>query len=100
MDAEAQHQHPFVGQYCICRCYSAGVHSGTVVSVDGDTVILKDSRRLWFWRAKAGVALSGLAQHGMKEGKIDSLNPAIYLTGVIEIIPCAAGTEASINERG
>lgn len=90
-------QHPFVGQYCICRCYSAGVHAGIVESVDGDRVFLRDSRRLWSWQAKAGVALSGLAQHGLKSGKIDTRNPHIYLTGVIEIIPCAEGVRESID---
>ena len=28
--------HPFIGKYAICRCYSAGVHAGEVVSVNGD----------------------------------------------------------------
>lgn len=89
--------HPFVGKYAVCRCYSAGVHAGEVVSVDGDKVILKDSRRLWSWQAKQGVALSGVAQYGIKSGKIDAVNPEIYLTGVIEIIPCTETAKASIN---
>ena len=93
-------QHPFVGKYCIVRCYSAGVHAGTVAQVDGDKVILHNSIRLWSWQAKKGVALSGVAQHGIvaNKSKLDSLNPEIYLTGVIEIIPCAAGVEEIINE--
>ena len=53
--------HPFVGRYCILRCYAAGVHAGWLVSQTGDQAILRDARRLWSWRAKAGVALSGLA---------------------------------------
>ena len=90
--------HPFVGQYCIARCYSAGVHAGEVVSVDGDKVILRNSRRLWSWKAKSGVALSGVAQTGIKDGcKIDVLNPAIYLTGVIELIPTTVTAMESIN---
>lgn len=90
-------QHPFIGKYAICRCYSAGVHAGHVVSVDGDRVILRDSRRLWSWTAKLGVALSGVAQNGLGSGKIDTLNPEIYLTGVIEIIPCSDAAKASIQ---
>ncbi len=92
--------HPFIGRYVIARCYSAGVHAGTVVSVDGENVILKDSRRLWNWKAAEGVALSGLAQNGMAKSsgcKIDTLNPEIYLTGVCELIPCAAGVEKTIG---
>lgn len=94
----SQKDHPFVGQYVIARCYSAGVHAGEVVSVDGENVILKDSCRLWSWSAKDGIALSGVAQHGIKNGcKIDVLNPLIYLTGVCELIPCAKGVKDSIN---
>lgn len=89
--------HPFVGKYVICRCYSAGVHAGTLVSQTGDEAILKDSRRLWSWTAKDGVALSGLAMNGLKSGKIDTLVPEIALTGVIETIPCAPGVAETIN---
>lgn len=89
---------PFIGQYVICRCYSAGVHAGVLVSQTGDNVILKDSRRLWSWKAKSGVALSGVAQNGLASGcKIDSKVALIRLTGVIETILCAPGTQESIN---
>lgn len=90
--------HPFVGQYVIARCYAAGVHAGEVVSVDGENVVLANSRRLWSWKAKAGVALSGVAQKGLQTGcKVDVLNPLIYLTGVCELIPCAESVKAGIN---
>jgi hypothetical protein len=94
-----QSESPFVGQYVIARCYAAGVHAGEVVSVEGETVILKNSRRLWSWKAKDGVALSGVAQNGLKDGasKVDVMNPSIYLTGVCELIPCAKGVKESIN---
>lgn len=92
-------EHPFVGQYVIARCYSAGVHAGVVVSVDGENAILKDSRRLWSWKAADGVALSGVAQAGItKQGcKIDVVNPLLYLTGVCELIPCTKKAKESIN---
>ena len=97
--AQSTTSHPFVGKYVIARCYAAGVHAGKVVSVDGENVILKDSRRLWSWKAKDGIALSGVAQHGVKtsECKIDTQNPLIYLTGVCELIPCGAAAQKSIN---
>jgi len=90
---------PVVGKYCIARCYSAGVHAGEVVSVDGENVVLKDSRRLWSWQAKDGIALSGVAQHGIKEKgcKVDVVNPLLYLTGVCELIPVAVGVQECIN---
>ena len=90
--------HPFVGKFVIARCYAAGVHAGEVVSVDGENVILKDSFRLWSWKAKDGVALSGVAQTGIQSGcKIDLQNPVIYLTGVCELILCSDSAKESIN---
>ena len=86
-----------VGKYAIVRCYSAGVHAGIVAAIDGDKVLLSDSRRLWSWKAADGVALSGVAQIGIIGGKIDSMNPEIYLTGVIEIIPCTNAARESIR---
>lgn len=93
-------ENPVIGKYCIARCYSAGVHAGEVILVDGDSVILKNSRRLWNWKAADGVALSGVAQHGVEKGcKIDTENPIIYLTGVCELIPCTDESKESINEK-
>ena len=89
--------HPFTGKYCICRCSAAGVHAGEVVSVDGDTVILRNSRRLWQWQARAGVALSGVAQNGLAGGKVDARNPEIWVSGVCEIIPCSAKAREDIE---
>ena len=90
---------PMIGQYCIARCYAAGVHAGVVESVDGETVVLAHSRRLWGWKAADGVALSGVAQHGVikANSKIDSLNPRILLNGVCELIPCSAKARESIH---
>lgn len=90
---------PLVGKYVIARCYSAGVHAGVVESVDGENVMLRDSRRLWSWKAQDGIALSGVAQHGVKSGncKIDVINPLIYLTGVCELIPTTEKAQASIH---
>jgi hypothetical protein len=91
--------HPMVGKYVIARCYSAGVHAGTVQSVEGETVILTDSRRLWSWRAADGLALSGVAQNGIdaSKSKLDVVNPIIYLTGVCELIPCTEKAKGSIH---
>ena len=97
--AAAKPTNPVIGEYCIARCYSAGVHAGVVESVDGENVVLRDSRRLWSWKANDGIALSGVAQHGIKtsECKLDVSNPVIYLTGVCELIPCTKKAKESIN---
>jgi hypothetical protein len=88
-----------IGEYVIARCYSAGVHAGTVTAIDGENVILCNSRRLWSWQAKDGIALSGVAQHGIKDKgcKIDVVNPLLYLTGVCELIPTTSASMESIN---
>jgi len=98
--ATATEKSPFVGRHVICRCYSAGVHAGILVSQCGDMVHLKESRRLWSWKVKGeGVALSGVAQNGLAVGsKIDAVNPDIVLTGVIETIPTSTASRESIDE--
>ena len=80
-------KHAMVGKNVIVRANVAGVHAGTVVSVDGDTVILKNARRLWrvYTRDKSGsisdVAANGLkpdAEHsiGAKLSQVCIINPA------------------------
>lgn len=96
--SEVQQSNPVIGMVCVARCYSAGVHVGEVQSVDGENVILKNSVRLWNWKAEDGIALSGVAQNGIKrsETKIDTQNPLLYLTGVCELIPCSGKSIKSI----
>jgi len=89
--------HPMVGKYVILRCYSAGVHAGWLVSQRGDEAVLRDSRRLWSWQTRGGIALSGLAVHGLKGGKVDTMLAEIALTGVIETIPCSDTARETIN---
>lgn len=87
-----------IGQFVICRCYSAGVHAGVLIQQEGDVALLKDARRLWSWRAKSGVALSGVAVHGIAPGcKVDSQVELIRLTGVIETIKCSKAAEDAIR---
>lgn len=94
----ASSDHPFVGRHVICRCYSAGVHAGILVSQVGDQAVLKNSRRLWYWKAKAGIALSGVAMSGIAaSSKVDAMVPDIALTGVIETIPTSDAARESID---
>ena len=89
----------FAGKYVILRCSSAGVHAGVLVSQFGDTAVLKDSRRLWYWKCKSGIALSGVAQNGLADGcKVDSVNSLIRLTGVCETIICSNSAKESIHD--
>jgi hypothetical protein len=78
------------GKYVLVRCANAGVHCGYLVRHRKDSVVLAESRRLWRWRCADGIALSGVAQHGLSSdgwSKVDTLNPVIALNGAVEIIP-------------
>lgn len=89
-----------VGKFCIARGHGCGVHAGEVLAVDGDRVVLANSRRLWEWMTPTGVALSGVAQFGLiyASSKIDAKNPIIYLTDICELIPCSDLARESIND--
>lgn len=84
-----------MGLCVLIRSYSAGVFAGflagaPVQSGDGrQRVMLKSSRRLWKWHAKEGIALSGVARHGvvLRESKIDVPIDGHVIDDVIEIIP-------------
>ncbi len=97
---EIDKPHPFVGQYVIIRSYSAGVHAGTLLSKVGDEVMLENSLRLWQWEsAEKAVALSGVAQTGLKSGeKVDLLNPTHCINDVCEVIPCSDKATKSIRQ--
>jgi hypothetical protein len=87
------------GRPVIVRCRDAGVHFGELVDYEGRTVRLKNARRLWSWQAKSGVALNGVAAHGIVAGesKIDSLVESIVLLEACEIIDCTEGSAKSIR---
>jgi len=75
--------------YVVVRTYSAGVHTGELVSQKGKEVVLKNSRRIWYW--KGATTLSQLAMEGVKypdECKFAQPVDSITLTEAIEIIPC------------
>ena len=69
------------GEYVIVRCRDAGVHAGILMSLDGRTAVLKNSRRLWYWKvAEKQHSLSGVASVGItSESKI----PAVVETAIL-----------------
>lgn len=92
--------HKYVGKKVIIRSVESGVHHGTLVSVDNDTVELADSRRLWRWKiAGQGVSLSEVAILGVDhaESKITMTLPQIFVMGVCEIIPTHGVASATID---
>ena len=76
---------PMLGKRVLVRTYSAGVHIGTVVSIDGMECHLIDALRLWKWTGGA-LSLSSVATTGIQGGRLDK-TPEVYLTNCIEFIP-------------
>lgn len=94
-NAQAKHN---IGAYCIIRC-DAGVHAGYLVDYNGREVVIKDSRRLWYWKCKDGHTLSGAAAHGVSsDSKIAAVVKGnLVLTEACEIIPCTETAKESIE---
>ena len=81
-------KHPFIGKRVLVRTYSAGVHIGTLVSVNPQNAMeceLKDALRLWKWEG-GGLSLSAVAHNGIKGGRLNKTD-FVILTNAIEYIP-------------
>ena len=88
-------------KYVIVRTYSAGVHAGYLDEHIGKEVILINSRRLWEWAG--AFTLSELAKKGTtdpKNCKFATTIDEILLTEAIEVIPCTAEAQKSIESVG
>ena len=88
-----------IGKYCIVRGRDFGVFAGTVDAVDGNRVLLKDARRLWYWDGAA--SLSQLAAEGVKNPsgcKFTVTVESVLLMDVIEIIPATEQAKSIIDE--
>lgn len=86
-----QAPHPMLGRRVLVRTYSAGVHIGDVVSVNGMEVQLKNALRLWKWEG-GGLSLSAVANNGIKGGRLNQTGE-VYLTNAIEFIPTTDAAE-------
>jgi len=85
--------------YYIVRTESAGVFAGELKNglSTGTEVVVYNARRLWFWAGAA--SLSQLAMEGVKNPKgckFPCEVPEVYLTGVIEVLPCTLAAKNSI----
>lgn len=84
-------KHPMLGRRVLVRTYSAGVHIGDLVAVDGMECHLKNALRLWKWGG-GGLSLSAVANNGIKGGRLNETGE-IYLTNCIEFIPTTKEAE-------
>ena len=84
-------------KYVIIRTQNAGVFAGYLKEKNGETVTLKNARRLWYW--SGACSLSQLAMEGTKkagECKFPCEVNSIELTQVIEVIDCTQEAKNSI----
>ena len=92
-------QDDLVGDVCMFRTYSAGVHFGELISRDGKECWVKNARRVWSWAGAC--SLSQLAMEGSKDldnCKIAVVVDKILLTEVIEIIPMRLKAYENLNK--
>ena len=85
-------------RYVIVRTYSAGVFAGTLISRKGQEVVLKNARRLWYWKGAA--SLSQLAVDGVlcpNDCKFPCAVSRIELLQAIEILDVSARARLSIE---
>jgi hypothetical protein len=88
--------HPMLGERCLIRTYSAGVHIGKVVWVNPSNskeVKLSESLRLWSW-SNGGLSLSDIASKGVVKARINRTG-SIFLTEAIEYIQTTPEAEAT-----
>ena len=86
-----------IGQHCVVRTFSAGVHLGEVVAKDGTSILLKDARRLWKWNGAftlSEVATKGVSKSG---SRIATSVPLIELTQAVEIIPTSEAARSTFD---
>ena len=84
----ATQPHQLVGQICVVRTYSAGVHIGEIVSINGTECELKNAQRLFSW--EGAFTLSEVANIGVSTESRLAMPTTIYLSQAIEYIPATA----------
>lgn len=86
-------------KYVICRTHSAGVFAGDLESREGQEVVLRNARRLWYWDGAA--SLSQLAMEGTKKPndcKFPCEVDRVEILQTIEILDVTDKAKKSIKE--
>lgn len=82
----------------IVRANGAGVFFGEIVEKNGDTVTMRNARRLWYWSGAS--SLSELAQHGVArpaECKFPCAVDEVEVFNVLEILNVTEEAGESID---
>ena len=89
----------FLGKSVLIRADRAGVFVGVLKEKDGQSVILKNARRLWYWDGAASI--SQIAIHGVNKPENCKFPEAVIeaqIEGVIEILPMTEKAVKNINK--
>ncbi len=87
---EARVNNYFINKKVIIRTYAAGIFYGELIEKEGNEVILKKARRLYFWKTlNRGLSLSEVAMGGLhSDSRVCQAVDLVWLEA-IEIIPCS-----------
>lgn len=86
------------GKKVIVRGENSGVFFGTLDSQNGQKVVLKNARNLWYWEGAASIMQ--IAAEGVEtpsECKFTVVVSSLMLLDAIEIIPCTDEAVANIE---
>lgn len=89
---------PHIGKRCIVRTYASGVFCAEVVAQDGRMLELKNSRRLWSWKASDGISLSAVAVVGVDSGDAWELVKKACTDRRTELAPQAPQTVQTVQQ--
>lgn len=87
-----------IGKKVIVRGSHSGVFFGTLKREDGQRVVMRDVRNLWYWSGAAN--LLQLAAEGVKypnRCKFSREVETLVLLDVVEIVPCTDDAVNNIN---
>ncbi len=86
-----------IGSKVVVRTYSAGVWYGTIGQKSGKEVIVKNARRINYFKVVKGISLSSVANNGVHaDSRIAEPVKQVWLEAV-ELIPCTLDAINSIE---
>ncbi len=84
-------------KYVICRTYSAGVFAGYLESRNGQEVVLRKARRLWYWDGAASLSQAAMEGFSKPSGcKFPCEVDRVELLNAIELLDCTKKAQDSI----
>jgi hypothetical protein len=86
-----------LGEFVLVRTRDAGVQCGTLQTLIDTVCTLADARRIWRWRGANTVHELSLRGAAEEWTRISEPVPVIYLSQVIEVIPCSEEARKNLS---